>query len=368
MSNIFHKSCPQCGTANNATAIRCACGYCFDPDALAGSDAIEYEAEQQRLYLDYLEARLVQVEATAIAARQEANADPGSTLKRAQALRAEQEASAVRAEFDQYRGLSLRNKLEAPPTTKPQTNHSTSPARPTTPAAQPKAQHSPHSSVPTKPTADVGRISTAVANLKDIVATVTVATKSQPTISPVQNRATSAAPQAVAPIVSEPSTTPTESFRRMQAAKAEAAIAVRATTPQTRFKRAETVPTAPSKPASAAKPAPATISSTAAITTQACPICTATVAANAARCSCGFVFESASNEIPSIGLEPTARVAAAPPIDAKQECPNCTASVPASAKRCGCGFILDTTSEMPSVSLDAGTLAILSDGTDLRRR
>lgn len=45
------------------------------------------------------------------------------------------------------------------------------------------------------------------------------------------------------------------------------------------------------------------------------------------------------------------------------ECPNCTASVAANQTRCGCGYVLSSPGqEVPAVSLDATALAILTEG------
>ena len=46
-----------------------------------------------------------------------------------------------------------------------------------------------------------------------------------------------------------------------------------------------------------------------------------------------------------------------------QECPNCTAAVAADLKRCSCGYILSRPGEeVPAITLDATALAILTEG------
>src|SRR5205814_144213 len=114
--SIFKKDCPECAAPNPVDAVRCNCGYCFDPEALAPSDAGAYAEEQDRLYLDYLEARIAQAEAEAIVARQQANADRDNTLKAATALQAEQALNSLQAEMRQLATrLSLRPKRANPP-------------------------------------------------------------------------------------------------------------------------------------------------------------------------------------------------------------------------------------------------------------
>jgi hypothetical protein len=317
MPSIFRKECPQCAAPNDVTAVRCRCGYCFDPDALTAEDAAEYHDEQQRLYRDYLEARLVQAEASAIAARDEADAEPANAFKKAQALLAEQEVGNVRAELAQYPVLPPKPKRQPTTSVAPQA----AAKRPVTPVLS--------------------------AQVRATVARMAVTKKSAP--APAKSELVIARAPA--------DNTPTEAFRELQAAKAALAVSAQ---PQSRFKRAEVnkpAATTTSTPSAKPKAMPAK---------QECPVCTASVPMNAGACGCGYVFDRAAADMPAIGLSASSP-APRPAADAKQECPNCTATLPPSAKRCGCGYVFaQASSEMPGVSLDSGSLAILNNG--LRRR
>jgi hypothetical protein len=315
MPSIFRKECPQCAAPNDVTAVRCRCGYCYDPDALTAEDAAEYQDEQQRLYRDYLEARLVQAEASAIAARDEADVDPSNAFKKAQALLAAQEVGNVRAELAQY------------------------------PALPPKPKREPTTSVAPQATAKRPVTPVLSAQVRATVARMAVAKKPAP--APAKSELV---------IARAPATDngPTEAFRELQAAKAALAVSAQ---PQSRFKRADG-----NKPATSAQPA----KPKATPAKQECPVCTASVPMNAGTCGCGYVFNRAAADMPAIGLG-TGSPAPRPTAEAKQECPNCTATLPPSAKRCGCGYVFaEASREMPGVSLDSGSLAILNNG--LRRR
>lgn len=98
--SIFTKDCPQCTTSSPLAAAYCRCGYCFEPDKVNGSaQALELEAQEEKLYLDYLKARVSQTEAAVRAARAVAAADADSHAKAAEALLAEQALINARAEL-----------------------------------------------------------------------------------------------------------------------------------------------------------------------------------------------------------------------------------------------------------------------------
>lgn len=98
--SIFTKDCPQCTASSPLAAAYCHCGYCFEPDKVNGSaQALELEAQEEKLYLDYLKARISQTEEAARAARAVAAADTGSHAKAAEALLAEQALINARAEL-----------------------------------------------------------------------------------------------------------------------------------------------------------------------------------------------------------------------------------------------------------------------------
>ncbi len=67
--SIFQKDCPQCAASHAVYALRCPCGYCFDPEQMEGTvQMLELVAQEEQLYLDYLSARLEQARNAARAA------------------------------------------------------------------------------------------------------------------------------------------------------------------------------------------------------------------------------------------------------------------------------------------------------------
>lgn len=88
--------------------------------------------------------------------------------------------------------------------------------------------------------------------------------------------------------------------------------------------------------------------------TQECPICTAELPLDATSCRCGYQFQTSAADMPSLS---TGEFFAPPQVDDKQEmqeCPICTAEVPANAKKCKCGYQFAGADEstMPGLSLD----------------
>lgn len=257
--SIFAKDCPQCAVANPASAVHCACGHCFDPDAVTDKKtAVEVAIRQERLYHDYLAAREIQAEAAYDVARADAFADPSDTYKAAYALAAEQALNTARAE--------LRQQAQQTVQLKKLTVQSAPAPRSATPVAKPRITKRKHA--PAKP-----------ATAKPTSASATPAALI-PAKTPVR---------AVAPIAQ-----PSRAFRARQAKHAEA-IARKAiaaveipVTPAT---------ASPSAPAVRVAPVPAT---------KDCPNCTAKVPPNTARCRCGFGFNMASLEMASLPLDAAA--------------------------------------------------------------
>ena len=102
----------------------------------------------------------------------------------------------------------------------------------------------------------------------------------------------------------------------------------------------------------AAKASPAEIPQP---TTQECPICTAELPLDAKQCGCGYKFETSAADMPSLS---TGNFFAPPEPEAgeqTQECPVCTAILPMDASSCNCGYQFSNgESTMPGLSLDGG--------------
>lgn len=102
---IFQKPCPQCAAAVAKSAAQCSCGYSFDTDT--PSSAIAQSWAEEKLYEDYLNARVMQTAQAAIvaqAAQQTRLDDPAATaaafaaLEEAEAARRDLSAQSARVE------------------------------------------------------------------------------------------------------------------------------------------------------------------------------------------------------------------------------------------------------------------------------
>lgn len=318
--SIFQKSCPECSAPNPVQAVSCRCGYCFDPDTLARTDPAEYAQQQDRLYRDYLAARIAQAEAELAVARELAKADPENAYKASGALLAEQALNALQAEMRQ---VTLRIGTAPPP---PRPTPAPRKAEAPKPVAPKPSPTKPNGARPQPILAKTnGPGITAKARIARGPSAVSAETTAAPGPRPAP--AAAARPTAVATggkTAQAPkiSVRPGESFRRLQAERAEAIA--RAKPPL--VKPAVTPPKpATARAAVARRPAPKPA------------------------------------DIPPIPI------AAAKP--AMQDCPNCTASVPADRQRCGCGYTFSRAAEeVPAITLDATALAILTEGISAIKR
>jgi hypothetical protein len=90
---IYDKTCPQCMASSTAATARCTCGYLFDS---SGSDerslTLERIAREEKLFEEYLEARLAQAQEAAIVATRAADLDPENQRKAIEASRAKRAA------------------------------------------------------------------------------------------------------------------------------------------------------------------------------------------------------------------------------------------------------------------------------------
>jgi len=270
--SIFTKDCPQCTAPNPTSAVRCACGHCFDPEAVTDKKAaVEVAIHEERLYHDYLAARVVQAEAEYEVARADAIADPGDTYKAAQALAAEQALNSARAELRaQAQKTSQLKKLAVRIAPAP---------RAAVPRVKPRAKskHAGPARTPSKP----------IAIAKPVVPTPTVAT---PEVSKAAPATVTPPPSPKpAPVVARalPAAKPSRAFRARQAKQAEAIVLKTAAMPSAVAPQPQTV----------APPPPAT---------KECPNCTSKVPASMPQCRCGFGFNAASMEMAALPLDAAA--------------------------------------------------------------
>lgn len=277
--SIFTKDCPQCTAPNPTSAVRCPCGHCFDPEAVTDKKAaVEVAIHEERLYHDYLAARVVQAEAEYEVARADALADPGDTYKAAQALAAEQALNSARAELRaQAQKTSQLKKLTARIAPAP---------RAAVPRVKPRAKskHAGPARTPSKP----------IVIAKPVVLKPTVATPEVRKAPPVAEASKAAAATVTpppspkpAPVVARalPAAKPSRAFRARQAKQAEAIVLKAAAMPSAVTPQLQTVAPPPTKE---------------------CPNCTSKVPATMPQCRCGFGFNAASMEMAALPLDAAA--------------------------------------------------------------
>ena len=97
INNTFRKYCAHCAASNPKDAIRCKCGHSFEP--VQRQTQTQEALADEKVYEDYLAARLKQASQTLIEAETMHKADirdPGKAAKVAKALEA---AAAIRKEL-----------------------------------------------------------------------------------------------------------------------------------------------------------------------------------------------------------------------------------------------------------------------------
>lgn len=360
MSIFLQKFCPECTTGHSLSASRCDCGYLFDVDQSADSaHAAEYDAQQERIYLEYLAARASQAEENYRVAKRKSESTPDDASLAAETLLAQQYMNAARAELstqtvkvqlaaerahsaratERHAAVAAAKARAAtmrpvPGTTKPSSKTGeiapTPIAAPTPPPAHPaavparkvtertpapigtKAVSAPATTATIR-TVDAQRIAQATrspvtkAKLPAKVA-ASVVESAVATVKPAEKPRAAAVPSAETPPPAVvPSAQATSEFRKAQARKAEATI----TREPARTTHAQSAPPV----AVAKKTAPAAkIPRVAAEDSKDCPNCTASVKLAVMQCRCGFEF-SAGVELPGLSLSPTERAALTQALD-----------------------------------------------------
>lgn len=118
---IQHKDCPRCATTVATYISHCGCGYSFDrADDIEPTQRLEALVEQEKLYEDYLTARLLQATAEATDAKARAQDGPDNYHFTARAESAISARQAVLVELYQQklRVAELLEDIEAAKATK----------------------------------------------------------------------------------------------------------------------------------------------------------------------------------------------------------------------------------------------------------
>ncbi len=266
--SIFQKDCPLCASSNSANAVRCHCGYIFEPERLEGPNReAELAAQDERLYREYLAARAKQAMREAQEARAAHAADPGDTVKAAQSLLAEQAAHAARAELKMQATKTAMAKLKSTVVSTAVNEPTALPSRRS--ATRVKVTHAAvHADASNGGTTKVPRVKRHVS-----VSTPTSQTDK-----------------------------PGEAFKARQAVKAQKAL-----TKAKRVSKSAAYPVQSKRNGKALKAVQTTKAVQVAkiIKTQEikdCPNCTATVSLKTRQCRCGYVFPLSGPELPPLAL------------------------------------------------------------------
>ena len=96
--NIYQKTCPECAATVPTDAERCECGYLFEPvHADATRSTEEQAAQDEKLFEDYLVARVEQAVKVMQVAQVELAKSPGDFDKAMEVMRKLQKVRATRA-------------------------------------------------------------------------------------------------------------------------------------------------------------------------------------------------------------------------------------------------------------------------------
>jgi hypothetical protein len=280
--SIFTRDCPVCAASHPVHAVRCGCGYCFDPGKVDGvTQELEVISQEEQLYRDYLAARAAQAEEVALVAKTAAKREPGNTVKAAEALLAAQTAMNARAELEAQdaRTVAVKNRITVVRSRRRKKPKTAAPASHPTPLPMPVREvlAPPVAAVPAKSTAKLATVTPA-----PIKTAAKPPASARPSIVAPANMPTPAIakpaqmPKPPVPVLTQVNARePSPAFRATQATKAEQISAP-----------------APAKP-----------------TSQDCPNCYAKVAVNAKRCRCGYELPTTASQMPALAMSPEDRAA-----------------------------------------------------------
>jgi hypothetical protein len=98
LNSIFQKYCPKCGASGPKDALRCSCGHSFEFNQ--AQVALSQTLADEKLYEDYLAARLKQASQELIEAETMHKADRKDSNKTAKVARALEAAETIRKELN----------------------------------------------------------------------------------------------------------------------------------------------------------------------------------------------------------------------------------------------------------------------------
>lgn len=345
LHSIYHKYCPRCAAAASIRSTQCsACGHVFDSDAPTPTGRkLEQILEEERLYEDYLAARVTQASQTVMTAQAARMADPDNPIKATLATEAVQALEVARNE------LSQQSQRVAELQVMTQTRQRRASLR-RAPRANQMSEAAARTTSITRKAAEVTQAALALQvelkHLRGPAPEPAVEAMSIPT--PKAPVADNTVAKGAVVADAKPHSAPAEAPVAARAADNPSPIVISAP--------------APSHPIDAGH--------------VDCPLCSARVPRGTGECACGYSF--AGPTLPGVDGSPapatnTARARLARDaervvrrearVNAKaktKSCPHCTADVALSASRCKCGYVFsEQAASLPALDLgpaDADTV------------
>jgi len=384
---MFELVCPGCGAINSVDASACACGHIFS--AVTGSyEAAQLTLQEEEAYLEYIEARVAQLEydmgfaesdvqhnpgnrekeqhvenirnelaqlhaqytqqTTKIAATKKVNKQLRAQVEKEQAeVRARAEAQAANLKKDKEKAEALMRarkeaeRLKAEEAKKKKLAEEKQKQKEAEARARAEAQRKIREALAKKEAEIAAKQKAAAARAKAEAEKQALIEAEREALEEIVRKKKAEAERLLAEA---------ERIKQENAAALAAADELR----QRAALRKSAAVARPEPELDAGSDLADAADEIVQPTTQECPICTAELPLDATSCRCGYQFQTSAADMPSLS---TGEFFAPPQVDDKQEmqeCPICTAEVPANARKCKCGYQFAGTDEstMPGLSLD----------------
>jgi len=384
---MFELVCPGCGAINSVDASACACGHIFS--AVTGSyEAAQLTLQEEEAYLEYIEARVAQLEYDQGFAESDVQHNPGNREKEQHLENIRNELAQLHAQYTQQTTkIAATKKVNKELRAQVEKEQAEARARAEAQAAKLKKEKEKAEAL-MRARKEAARLKEEEAKRKKLAEEkrqqkeaeararaeaqrkirealakkeAEIAAKKQAAVARAKAEAEKKAlidaeREALEEVVRQKKLEAERLLAEAERIKQEnaAALAAAEDLRQRAQARNRTSPVRPEPELNADSDLADAADEIQQPDHQECPICTAELPLNATSCRCGYQFQTSAADMPSLS---TGEFFAPPQADDNQEmqeCPICTAELPASAKKCKCGYQFAGTDEstMPGLSLD----------------
>lgn len=384
---MFELVCPGCGAVNSVDASACACGHIFS--AVTGSyEAAQLTLQEEEAYLEYIEARVAQLEYDLGFAESDVQHNPGNREKEQNLENIRNELAQLHAQYSQQTTkIAATKKVNKELRAQVEKEQAEARARAEAQAAKLKkekekaealmrarkeAERQKAEEAKKKKLAEERRkqkeaeakaraeaqrkIREALAKKEAEIAAKKKAAAARAKAEAEKRALIESEREALEEVVRQKKLEAERLLAEAERIKQENAAALAAAAELKQRAAAK-------KSASMARPEPELNEDSDLAdaadeiqqpTTQECPICTAELPLDATSCRCGYQFQTSAADMPSLSTDEFFTAAPVDDNQEMQECPICTAELPASAKKCKCGYQFSGAddSTMPGLSLD----------------